>query len=99
MIPGAVVLGRVVYNMSIFGKINKFFDDSMSYGIEPQTPFNETITYRRQLDEAYCEGAQKERELIKARVLQLIEHSNNELYDETVKQILMFLEKRCNWRH
>lgn len=56
------------------------------------------LKYRRQIDEAYCEGAQKERELIKARLMQMIENSDNELYDGTAKQLLMFLDKRCNWR-
>ena len=92
-------LDRVGFKMSMFSKINKFFADAITYGLESQAPFAENVTYRRQIDEAYCEGAQKERELIKTRLMQLIEKSDNELYDETAKQLLMFLEKRCNWRY
>jgi len=63
-----------------------------------QDYFKDTITYQRQIDAAYCEGAHKERELIANKIIEFLDKSNNELYDETAKQILRFIEKRSAWK-
>jgi len=72
---------------NIFSKLFKEHDD-----------FKDTITYQRQIDSAYCEGAHKERELIANKIIEFLDKSNNELYDETAKQILRFIEKRSAWK-
>lgn len=89
MIQVVAVLDRVGFDMGLLDK---------AFTIIGRNQKIDELKYRRQIDEAYCEGAQKERELIKARLMQMLENSDNELYDGTAKQLLMFLEKRCNWR-
>lgn len=60
--------------------------------------FTDSVAYRRQIDESYCDGAKYERAIIANKIIEMLDKSSNEMYDKTAQQILRFIEKRNAWK-